>query len=98
MESILNRIGLNKQEIVDFIEYWDQTLSNEEKYYVIYYLLSEEIEEAVELKISKKPDSLLRAHFYFKPLEEQIVLEEPKITPFVRHGFTVVEWGGILKV
>ncbi len=97
MESILKQIGLNEQEKLDFIEYWDQALSKEEEYYAIYYLLPDEIEEAVELKISKKPDSLLRAHFYFKPLRKSIVLEEPKVTPFVREGFTVVEWGGILK-
>ena len=30
----------------------------------------------------------------FKPLNKSIKIEEQKLKPFLRKGFTVVEWGG----
>ena len=30
----------------------------------------------------------------FKPLNKPIKVEEQELKPFVRKGFTVVEWGG----
>ena len=32
----------------------------------------------------------------YQPLENPILGEEPTLYPFERHGFTVVEWGGMM--
>ena len=46
------------------------------------------------LTIDPAPDSLLRAFMAWRPLEEPVAVETQEIVPFVREGFTVVEWGG----
>jgi len=54
----------------------------------------EDYENIAQLKISPKPDSVLRIMMVFKPLNEYKKVEEPELKPFERTGFTVVEWGG----
>lgn len=46
------------------------------------------------LKFSKTPDTLIRVMMAFKTLDEKIDVKEQKLTPILRSGFTVVEWGG----
>ncbi|QXE18512.1 leucine-rich repeat domain-containing protein [Clostridium sp. 001] len=99
MNNILTSIGLNSKEKVDFIEYWSKELKWKSSRYAAYYLDPKEINEAIKLNLSKKPDSILRAYFYFVPLNnnENLDIKKPKINKFKRNGFTVVEWGGICK-
>ena len=40
------------------------------------------------------PDTVLRVHMVFLPLEQLIEIPEQQLTPTERKGFTVVEWGG----
>ena len=47
-----------------------------------------------QLNISPKPDSILRVFMAYKPLEKYKEVKKQELTPFVREGFTVVEWGG----
>lgn len=99
MNSILTSIGLNSKEKADFIEYWSKELKWKSSRYAVYYLDPKEINEAVKLNLSKKPDSILRAYFYFVPLNdnENLEIKNPEIKQFKRNGFTVVEWGGICR-
>lgn len=99
MNSILTSIGLNSKEKADFIEYWSKELNWKSSKYAIYCLDPKEINEAIKLNLSKKPDSILRAYFYFVPLKdnENLEIKKPEIKQFKRNGFTVVEWGGIGK-
>ncbi|MFZ1627276.1 MAG: hypothetical protein WAT81_05785 [Candidatus Moraniibacteriota bacterium] len=48
------------------------------------------------LAVSVLVTTVIRRNFYFKPLESQIILEQPNIITPERKGFTVVEWGGLL--
>lgn len=99
MNSILTSIGLNSKEKADFIEYWSKELNWQKSRYAAYYLDPKEINEAIKINLSKEPDSILRAYFYFVPLNdnENLEIKKPKINEFKRNGFTVVEWGGICK-
>lgn len=99
MSSILTSIGLNSKEKADFIEYWSKELKWQSSRYAVYYLDPKEINEAIKLNLSKEPDSILRAYFYFVPLKdnENLEIKKPEIKEFKRNGFTVVEWGGIGK-
>ena len=47
-----------------------------------------------KLTITPNPDSILRVFMAYKPLNKEIEIEKQKLEPFVRSGFTVVEWGG----
>ena len=46
------------------------------------------------LDISPAPDSILRVFMAYQPLDEPIEMEPQQLEPFIRTGFTVVEWGG----
>ncbi|HZD59296.1 MAG TPA: hypothetical protein VE439_02425 [Anaerolineae bacterium] len=95
MNLILREVGLNNRERRDFLDYWSRELTWEKNRYAIYYLSEDEIGRAVKLSFSKKPDSILRVYFYFMPVDGEVKIEKPIIPPFVRNGFTVVEWGGL---
>ena len=53
-----------------------------------------EYTQIAPMNITPKPDSLLRVFMVFRELDAPMSLPEQKIEPFVRKGFTVVEWGG----
>ncbi|MDD3224413.1 MAG: hypothetical protein PHX70_06890 [Clostridium sp.] len=55
---------------------------------------NKEYEKIAKLNVSPKPDSMLRIFMVFKAIKSPIHIEQPNIKPFVRRGFTVVEWGG----
>jgi len=88
-------LGLNEKELSQFKEYWLEELP-ESKYYDIRLLEDSFLKENMGLIISPEPDTVIRLNFYFRPLSEKMILNEPYISLPQRHGFTVVEWGGIL--
>jgi hypothetical protein len=94
-DEYLSKMGLNEKEKSQFKEYWLKELPKS-NYYEIKLLDDHFLKENMDLIISPKPDTVIRLNFYFKPLEEKIVLQEPSIVTPERVGFTVVEWGGIL--
>lgn len=54
----------------------------------------EQYEELAPLTVTPKPDSVVRVHMVYLPLEQPIEIPEQELTPMERTGFTVVEWGG----
>ena len=89
--------GFNQKEIDDFIEYWIPRLT-EYPYYAIYPQYNDELEEMVKLEFSVQPQSLIRLIYSVRGLEDNnLNIQEPVIPPFAREGFTVTEWGVILK-
>lgn len=89
---VLTAYGFNEQEICDFIEYWTAYLDKGADY-VMYPLLTDEVNAVMPINYSVKPDSEFRLWFAFVPYDGRAVTE-PKITSMKREGFTVVEWGG----
>ena len=49
------------------------------------------------LIVSPKPDTSIRVFLDFEGLEKPIALPEQKLSAIPRTGFTVIEWGGLLK-
>ena len=92
----LIKLGLNEKEKNQFIDYWMESLP-EADYYQIKMADKKFLDEYMRLDISPKPDTEIRLLFEFTPLSEKIVINEPEIATLERNGFTVVEWGGILK-
>ncbi len=92
----LSALGLNEKEKRQFMEYWLGRLPKSE-YYEIRLLSDEFMKQNMDLCVSPEPDTVIRLTFYFTPLSEKINLPAPKIETPERKGFTVVEWGGILK-
>jgi hypothetical protein len=93
----LPKLGLNKKEIKDFKEYWLGELKGY-PYYKIRLLSKEFLNENIAVKINPKADTFIRVIFYFEgTYDSKEKLIEPQIKTPTRKGFTVVEWGGILK-
>ena len=92
LQQKLEYLGLTPKEYNEFIVYW-LPFMKDNKYNVITFA-GAEYEEIAKLKITPKPDSILRIMMVFKPLNKSIKIEEQELKPFLRKGFTVVEWGG----
>ncbi len=88
----LEFLGLTPKEYNEFIVYWLPKMI-ENPYNLITFQQEAYTDNAV-LNITPKPDSIQRVFMAFKPLDEEIEIEEPQLSPFVRSGFTVIEWGG----
>lgn len=91
---LLPKLGLNQKETTEFIAYWTKQLPTS-KYYFIGIIPEEQINTLAPLTIKPTPETVLRVTLYFQPLDEKINITLPQIQPFVRKGFTVVEWGAI---
>ena len=50
--------------------------------------------DSAPLTVTPRPDSVLRVSMAYRPLAAPIVVPPQELTPFVRRGFTLVEWGG----
>jgi hypothetical protein len=95
-DSTMRKIGFNKNEIIQFKTYWLKNLPKA-SYYEIRLLTNKFISQNMALDITPKPNTLIRAIFYFKPINQTIVIKEPNIITPKRKGFVVVEWGGLIE-
>ena len=93
LEDKLEILGLNEREINEFIIYWLPKLESN-KYNYIRFETLEEIESYMPLEITPKPNAIIRVVMDYKPLNEIIQIEEQKLTPQKRIGYSVIEWGG----
>ena len=92
----LSQFGLNKQERADFLEFWLPKLSRA-PYYFITFISRSEIDRVSPMLISPQPDTIIRVLMDYKLLTEPFSVEPLLITPTERKGFTVIEWGGIVR-
>lgn len=96
LPDIVSKLGLNKKEKDQFVEYWLNVLPKS-NYYQIKIVEPDLLSIISPLYINPLPDSIIRVTLHFTPLDKWIDLNEPVIITPVRKGFTVVEWGGIFK-
>lgn len=94
----LDIIGFNSTEKNDFITYWQYKLHKaNSKYYFICFLQNEEVDNYAPMNVSPKPDSINRILMIIQPLNQPIQVKEQKLQKISRKGFSMVEWGGIVK-
>ncbi len=94
--SQLSSMGLNNKEIADFNEFWQPKLPNT-PFVRISWLTTKEMNELAPLSISPKPDSVLRVFLDFQGLNTKEPIAPQILPKLTRKGFTVVEWGGLLR-
>ena len=94
LEDKLKVLGLNDKESEEFIIYWLPILQ-ENKYNYIRFANIDEINKNMPLELSVEPDTIIRVLMQYKPLNNKIKIKEQKLSTIERHGFTVVEWGGV---
>lgn len=95
LEEKLAIIGFTEREANEFIMYWLPILEQNHKN-LVYFELTDERESYNKLNINPKPDSILRVAIHVKKVDKQIDIKEQKLKTFERHGFTAVEWGGVI--
>jgi hypothetical protein len=94
LEGSLDIIGLTRREANEFIMFWLPQMENNA--YNLIHFSTDEYEEIAQLKISPKPESILRIMMVWSPLDQQIEIPQQNLYDLKveRNGFTVVEWGG----
>ena len=92
LEWALAQQGLTPREANEFIVYW-LPLMQENPYNVISFQ-TKTYTDGAALEITPAPDSLLRIFMAYYPSDTEIEIAPQTFEPFVREGFTVVEWGG----
>ena len=102
LENLLNdklsQLGLIQKEISDFKEFWlPKMLSENKPYYFVTFVSRRKIDELAPLKISPQPDTIIRVLMDYKGLDDYENVPELSIKTPERKGFTVVEWGGVLR-
>ena len=93
LEEKLAQLGLNEREAEEFIVYWLPQLEKN-KYNLIKFELTEEINKDMPLEITPAPDTLIRISIVFQKASKYIEIEPQEFHTPERKGFTVVEWGG----
>jgi hypothetical protein len=92
----LAKLGLNAKESADFIEFWEPRMQGA-PYYFVTFLGNREMNQLAPLTVDPKPDTVIRILMDFTPLEKPIDVQGYDIRTPERQGFTVVEWGGVLR-
>jgi hypothetical protein len=96
-ENTLPLLGLNEKEKTDFIEYWIKALPDS-SYYFIGLMDKTQRDYLEALEVTPTPDTSIRFSFYFEPLAQPKVVKTPQIITPQRKGFTLVDWGGMIKL
>jgi len=93
---ILPKLGLATEERNEFNTYWLKALPYS-PYYFVGVMDKKSIDSIEPLIINPAPDSINRVRLYFELLEKPKVVAEPIINTPERKGFSVIEWGGMVK-
>lgn len=92
----LTKLGLNDKERSDFLEFW-LTKMPETPFVRLTWFGTREMDILAPLKVTPKPDTSIRIFLDYEGLNQKIDLKEQKLSSIPRNGFTLVEWGGLLR-
>lgn len=92
----LAKLGLNARESQDFLDYWLAKMPTT-PYTRLTWFGTRQMDTLAPLTVSPRPDTSIRIFLDFEGLEKPIDLPTQKLSAISRKGFTLVEWGGILR-
>jgi hypothetical protein len=96
LRSHLAQLGLNKKESKDFLEFWLSKMP-ETPYVRLTWFTTKQLDQLAPLLVSPRPDTSIRVFLDFQGLQEPISLPPQHLSSIPRKGFTLIEWGGILR-
>ncbi|HSW79576.1 MAG TPA: hypothetical protein VLG47_02255 [Candidatus Saccharimonadales bacterium] len=96
IKSQLSEQGLNAHEISDFLAFWQPKLPNT-PYTRLTWLGTDDMNQLAPLQITPTPQTVIRTFLDFQGLDHQLQLSPQTFKAPQRDGFTVVEWGGLLR-
>jgi len=91
----LKQQGLKKQEIDDFMDFWQEKLPKT-PYVRLTWLDTADMNILAPLSVTPHPKTVIRVFLEFEGLDKFVRLSPQKLTAPKRTGFTLVEWGGLL--
>lgn len=94
--SHLLQLGLHENEINDFLGFWMPRMP-QTPFVRLSWLGISDMNELAPLSISPRPDTMIRVFLDFEGVIVPYVIERQTFTSLPRKGFTVVEWGGLLR-
>ena len=95
LKSTLPKYGLNAKETSDFMEFWVPKFTGA-PYYRISFLTSD-WNKAAPLQVSPAPRTSIRLFMDWSKLSGPATSSAPQIVTPSRDGYTLVEWGGLLR-
>jgi|GEM_PF-959215 len=96
LQNKLAIIGLNENEINDFIVYWLPIMSNYKNCF-IHFRINDNIDGSSVIETKPQADTIIRVFMEFSGVDNMNSadkLPEQPLPTFDRKGFTLVEWGG----
>jgi hypothetical protein len=92
----LSEQGLNTNEINAFLAYWQPQLPST-PFVRLSWLNTAQMNQLAPLRITPKPDTLIRVFLDFAGVDKPYPITPQTFSAPARTGFTVVEWGGLLR-
>lgn len=96
LQEKLAAIGLNENEINDFLVYWLPVM-NKYKNSFVHFRINDNIDGSSALETKPAADTIIRVFMEFSGVDDSkdiLQLPEQSLPAFSRKGFTLVEWGG----
>lgn len=91
-------IGFNESEKSEFVRYWSRKIKDTKwKTVRIYFLQNEEVDNYYPIIVEPEPNSSNRIQIVIEKAKRNKNIEEQNLIPIKRDGYTLVEWGGIIK-
>lgn len=100
LQQKLTEINFSSQEKNDFISYWlPELLNKNSSYYRISFLQTGELNKIFPMTVTPTPDTIFRIFLDYQPLSQKPSqsIQPQNLSKLVRHGFTLVEWGGLKR-
>lgn len=94
--SQLATMGLNAKEIAGFEDFWLAKMPTT-PYTRLTWLTTEQMNTLAPLAVSPKPDTMIRVFLDFQGLDSKVAIVPQVLPKYQRNGFTLVEWGGLLR-
>jgi hypothetical protein len=88
--------GLKPGEIADFLAFWEPKLTKTPFVRLTWFDTSQ-MNNLAPLSIAPQPTTLIRVFLDFQGINHMISLPPQSFQAPARQGFTVVEWGGLLR-
>jgi len=95
LKNHLKLLGLNNQESADFMEFWTPKLPTT-PFIRLTWFSTTDMNRLAPLSVTPQPDTVIRIFLDFAGLDKSVSLIPQKLSSPPRHGFTLVEWGGLL--
>jgi len=96
LKKQMQQLGLNEKETADFLEFWLPKMPNK-PYVRLTWFGNKLMDRLAPIFVMPKPETVIRVFLDFEGLNQKISLPEQKLSAPARKGFTVVEWGGLLR-